>query len=106
MNPFSIEIQDIKNLTPDKLVELLRRLIFKRASELGISLEMIRVPTDIFTPDGGLDARIDFNVPPNTDWLAEGISGWQFKAQQLDQKKAVRTVYPKKRCKKNKPRSL
>lgn len=95
MNPFSIDHKTIKNLGPEELVNLLRRLLEKEALKAGISSENIIVSGDIYTNDGGIDAKI-VGAPTGFEWLPGGSSGWQSKAENLGKTKARRTPYPKK----------
>lgn len=61
--PFETKDDDLIRLNPQEAVELFRRLIWAESSLIGISQNLINVPTCINVFDGGLDAYIELSKP-------------------------------------------
>lgn len=84
MNPFTIDINTLLNLTPEKAVELFRLLLWAESTRVGVRQRIVRTPQCIYDGDGGLDAIIDEDVTPSDDDLIpSGKSGFQIKRGDL-----------------------
>jgi hypothetical protein len=74
-----IEAEHIARLAPGQLVGLLRILLYASARPGGAT---VHVPTQIYVPDGGEDARWEGAVTP-TEYIPAALSIYQSKAQEL-----------------------
>jgi len=83
MNFFSLQDNDLKNLSPKHAVDFFRRLLWAEAARVGIGLHLINVPQCINEGDGGLDAFVENVSPSDEDVIPYGCSGYQIKASDL-----------------------
>jgi hypothetical protein len=58
---FTIHPDEIKNLSGDQLVALLRRLLHAEARKAGVPLRGVEVPLQITVADGGQDGSISWD---------------------------------------------
>ncbi len=93
MLPFELKDQDLKELNAGKVVEFFRRLIWLEAERVGIRSNLIEVPLNIYSPDGGIDAYIE-NANPNSDELIPiGTTGFQIKSGKFSSTKSINELY-------------
>ncbi|MBU0516308.1 MAG: hypothetical protein KJ621_16215 [Proteobacteria bacterium] len=97
MGPFSLDAKDIIKrgaLDPGELHDFMRTLLLREARRCGIPVSKVRATPKIgmTIPDGGLDADIVTGHPSKafsgtvnrakshrSDWIPQGLSGWQYK---------------------------
>lgn len=56
---FTVRPEHLAQLGPQRSVEFFQELLWSEARRTGVSLHLIDVPSEIMTPDGGIDASID-----------------------------------------------
>jgi len=81
--PFTIEVNELTNLGPDRAVEFFRRLLWAEAGHVGVGLNLMSVPQCINVGDGGIDAYIENAAPTRDELIPTGTSGFQIKASDL-----------------------
>lgn len=97
MLPFELKDQDLKELNAGKAVEFFRRLIWLEAERVGIRSNLIDVPLDIYSPDGGIDAYIENANPSSDDVIPIGNTGFQIKSGKFYLSKSIKELYKFKR---------
>lgn len=81
---FEVTPEQIERLKGDELVRLLGRLLYAEAQLAGISQRGVTVPLQIDIPDGGEDARIEWEGGvDNTNYLPSRFNIFQAKATSL-----------------------
>jgi len=83
MTPFSLSVNDLTNLGPDRAVDFFRRLLWAEAARVGIGRHLISVPECINVGDGGIDAVIENASPSSDDIIPQGTTGFQIKSSDL-----------------------
>jgi len=83
MTPFSLQVEDLTNIGPDRAVEFFRRLLWAEASRTGVGKHLIHVPQCINASDGGIDAHIEDASPSTDEVIPRGSSGFQIKSSDL-----------------------
>jgi len=81
---FQVEKRELSNLTPDRAVECLRRLLWNESARVGIGVHLISVPQCINVPDGGIDALILDAQPLDNTLIPCGTTGFQIKSSDLE----------------------
>ncbi len=97
MLPFELKDQDLKELNAEKAVEFFRRLIWLEAERVGISSNLIDVPLDIYSSDGGIDAYIVNANPSSEEVIPIGTTGFQIKSGKFSPTKAINELYKSNR---------
>jgi hypothetical protein len=80
---FTLLVNDLLGLGPDRAVEFFRRLLWAEAANVGVARNVIDVPQCINVGDGGIDAFIDNAKPLKDDLIPSGTSGFQIKSADL-----------------------
>ncbi len=93
ITPFTIQVNDLKNLTPDVAVESFRRLLWAEGSAVGVGNHLINVPDCINVGDGGIDAFIKNANPSRDDLIPNGTSGFQIKSSDLQPKDCKKELH-------------
>lgn len=84
MSPLiSVPVSAVVELTPERAVEVLKRLLLAESAYAKLSPTSVTISTRLTVADGGIDAEV--NVPPEapipTDcFLTAGLSGFQLKS--------------------------
>ena len=55
---FEVSSRNLSDLTPDKSVELIRKLVWADATASGIGRNLINIPTAITVKDDGIDGEV------------------------------------------------
>lgn len=77
----SVDDSVLKQLNSKDAVKLLHKLIYSEAKRLDISADLISVPYEIDTPDGGIDAVFRTGVPiTDSELIFEGKTYYQVKS--------------------------
>ena len=99
--PFDIESKRVEDLTADQFSALIGKLLSAEAQESGIPSDGIHVCYKIEAPDGGEDARIEWQGgPARTSFLPNRLCQFQLKTGKIFPKRAGEEVlYSKKRLK-------
>lgn len=100
---FEVSPDDIKGFDGQKLVELLRRLLYAEAEAAGVPLYNVAAPLQITIADGGEDASVAWTGgAPHTDYFAHrdvvfqckasdpGNAGWKKETWTKDSQKGKR----------------
>ena len=77
-NFFTIKNVNLESLSDKEAVESFRDLLHAKARILGILSSNINVSSDIYVPDGGVDASVD-NCPFESDVIKKGKTSYQIK---------------------------
>lgn len=77
---FSISSNSLTNLDQNHAVEYLRRLLGAESIKLGISQNLVKVPSAVNVADGGIDASIEGAAHSVQSFIPQGNSGFQVKA--------------------------
>ena len=56
--PFDVRTEDLKQIDAGQAVDLFRQLLVIEAAKVGVPITAVDVPSDINTPDGGIDAEV------------------------------------------------
>ncbi|MCH7820265.1 MAG: hypothetical protein IIB40_12065 [Candidatus Marinimicrobia bacterium] len=78
--PFTINIDSLTNLDPSRAVEFFRRLLWAEATKVGIGINLIDVPNNIYVSDGGIDAFIEDANHIDDELIPKGTTGFQIKS--------------------------
>src|SRR5688500_6816853 len=88
-----IRIDDIGQLSPEQLSELLHILLKTEAEKKLLENWEILVPEKINVADGGEDGRIEWTGnPANTQWLKNRLTIFQNKATALNPSKCFEEI--------------
>ena len=91
--PFKVTGAEIASLKPERMSEMLHRLLFAEALRHGLPMDKIRVSSQITTPDGGEDGRISWQGdPPRTRFLPSRLCQFQLKARKISPSQASKEV--------------
>ncbi len=93
INPFSLQTQQLTNISADVAVEFFRRLLWAEASRVGIGRNLIDVPDCINVGDGGIDAYIEDAEPEDDDVIPQGTTGFQIKSSDLQPMQCKRELH-------------
>ena len=92
-SPFEISADDLRSLSGAQFAELLRRLLHAEALTNGLPEDGIHVASNITAPDGGEDARIEWEGGVGrTSFLPSRLCQFQMKAGPITPAKAGREV--------------
>lgn len=92
-SPFEISADDLRSLTGAQFADLLRRLLHAEALANGLPEDGIHVASNITSPDGGEDARIEWEGGvARTSFLPSRLCQFQMKAGPITPSKAGREV--------------
>ena len=92
-SPFEVGGEDLEGLGPERLHELLRRLLSVEAQANGIPLDGIHVSGNVAASDGGEDGRISWRGgPERTGFLPSRLCQFQLKAGGIAPARARREV--------------
>ena len=92
-SPFEVDGDDLATLNPYLFTELLRRLLIAEALSHELPLDGIHVAGAISTPDGGEDARIEWQGgPERTRFLPRRLNQFQLKAGKIGPATAAKDV--------------
>ena len=100
MAPIYLENQDLERLDPTEAVAFFRRLLWNEAERVNVTRNLINVPMDIYTSDGGIDAYIENAKPIKEDIIPKGNTGFQIKTGKLKPNDCINELH-KNRKKKN-----
>lgn len=104
---FEVNAEQISDLDPHQIVELLRRLITAELVDAGIPLRSASVPSEINIPDGGVDGRVRWYGGANeTDYLPSRYCIFQSKVRDPGPAKLQKEVWKKSSGKSGKPPEL
>lgn len=79
---FSVSNEDLERVTPSTSVKFFRELLCAEAERLGVKMNLIDVPSEIDTPDGGIDAELkEGAVPADDGVIFKGGAMYQIKAK-------------------------
>ncbi len=81
---FNIGPKDLKNLGQDRVVQILRRLLWAESDRVCIGRNLNEVPDCINVGDGGIDAYIENAIPTKDEVIPRGTSGFQIKSSDLN----------------------
>ena len=96
-SPFEVVGTDIADLTSRTFPEMMRRLLYAEAWANDIPLDGIHVASNIDAPDGGEDARIEWNGGRcRTHFLPSRLNQFQFKTGKISRTTARREALTKK----------
>lgn len=85
--------KDIEHLSDEQLPELLLQLLLLEAENLSIPTNQVHVPSNIKSPDGGEDGRIEVNnVSIASDYIYPGINVFQVKAGKMTTERCYQEV--------------
>lgn len=77
---FEITPRDLDRLSDREAVDALRKLLWATAFRLGIPISLIEVPSNITSPDGGIDARVsEVVIVDSSELIPVGLSTYQIK---------------------------
>ena len=79
--------------SPERAVDLFRRLLWAEAGRVGAGRNLIDVPDCINVGDGGVDAYIDNANPSNDDVIPQGSSVFQVKSADLQPRACRQELY-------------
>jgi len=91
----TVRNDDLARLSPEQAVAFFRELLWAEASSLGISKNLINVPSAITVADGGIDAQArDVQVSGGQGIIKQGLTRYQIKTGDfnLSQDKYVKEV--------------
>lgn len=92
-SPFEVHGDDLSALNPYLFTELLRRLLGAEALSHDLPLDGIHVAGAISTPDGGEDARIEWQGgPERTRFLPRRLNQFQLKSGKIGPAAAAKDV--------------
>ena len=99
--PFEVESGHISELEPSMLGDLLRKLLSAEAQENGLPISCrISVPSNLDSPDGGEDARIEWEEgPPRTKFLPNRLCMFQMKTGQVYPSRTKKEILSKGKVK-------
>lgn len=99
--PFEVESGHISELEPSMLGDLLRKLLSAEAQENGLPISCrISVPSSLDSPDGGEDARIEWEEgPPRTKFLPNRLCMFQMKTGQVYPSRTKKEILSKGKVK-------
>ena len=77
----SVDANDLKQLDSKGAVKLLHKLIYAEAKRLNIPADVVSVPHEVDTPDGGIDAVFKTGSPiTGSELIFEGKTYYQVKS--------------------------
>ena len=91
--PFTIIPKELGSLGPDKGVELMRRLIWAEAARIKIPPHCVTVSSNIYAPDGGIDAEVTNDNADDVSFIPVGHTCFQFKATGLSETDCKKEVH-------------
>jgi hypothetical protein len=78
---FTVTNEDLSRLSPHEAVELFRELLWAEARRIGLPTNRVTITSQIYVPDGGVDASIQSESPlPASGLIKVGITSFQIKA--------------------------
>ena len=77
---FTVRDEYISRLDPDDAVRFTAELLWAEAARLGLPSTAVSISVRINVPDGGVDASIDVDTPPDSSMLRRGRNVFQIKA--------------------------
>ena len=77
---FTVRGEHITGLDPDDAVRFTAELLWAEAARLGLPSTAVSISVRIHVPDGGVDASIDVDTPPDNNILGRGRNVVQVKA--------------------------
>lgn len=93
LRPFEVTGAHVSALTERKLANLVQRLLSTEAQSADLPADGVHVATEITTPDGGEDARIQWEGgPERTEFLPGRLCSFQLKAGPISPAKAGKDV--------------
>lgn len=82
--PYKVEASQIKRLNDVQISNLLNVLLIAEAIKFNIPLNTVRVASNIRTPDGGEDGRIEWSgLPERTEFIPNHLTQFQNKATEM-----------------------
>jgi len=103
----TVRNDDLTLLGPEEAVAFFRELLWAEATSLGISKNLINVPSAITVADGGIDAQVqDVKISGGQGIIKQGLTRYQIKTGDFDlsQDRHVREVLFRENSKELKPR--
>ena len=99
--PFEVESGHISELEPSMLGDLVRKLLSAEAQENGLPISCrISVPSSLNSPDGGEDARIEWEEGPSrTKFLPNRLCLFQMKTGQVYPSRTKKEILSKGKVK-------
>lgn len=91
--PFTISIKELASQSPERAVEIFRRILWAEAGSVGIGKHLIDVPDCINVGDGGIDAIIENANPSNNEIIPKGTTGFQIKSSDLEPKDCKKELH-------------
>ena len=80
---FTVRNDDLGRLDERTAVDFFQRLLWAEARRIGIEVSKINVPSDINTPDGGVDATVDeVQIATGSRIIKPGKTSYQIKSGQ------------------------
>jgi hypothetical protein len=81
LGPFDVKPEDLKMIDAGQAVDLFRQLLVIEAAMVGVPITAVDVPSDINTPDGGIDAEVSnsTHVGLPGGLIFEGLASYQIK---------------------------
>ena len=78
---FEVRPEHLTQLTPDKSVELIRKLVWADATASGIGKNLINIPTAITVKDGGIDGEVtEAKYNGKYGIIKKGLTRYQIKS--------------------------
>ena len=97
INPFEVTDDQISRLNPYEFCILIRKLLGAEAYESNIPRDGIHVSSQLTAPDGGEDARIEWQGgPERTDFLPSRLCQFQLKTGKISPKQAGNEILTSK----------
>lgn len=92
---FDIVVDEIERLNQFDLTSLMNKILRTELSKANLRQAGLKLSLNVLAGDDALDATIEDPVPSGHQWLPEGISGWQFKAEDITPKRLKEDVITK-----------
>lgn len=104
---FTVKNEDLERLNPEEAVDFFRELLWAEASTLGISKNLINVPSAINVADGGVDAEVkNVDASNGQGFIKQGLTRYQIKTGDFSptRKTNIKSILFKEGSKELKPK--